>query len=116
MGSNNFWRVFDFIMYRPTVGAMIISFCNLYEYDILSSYVGMYGIVTEVTIKIRPLPPIRKYGSIVFPDFEPGVACMREIAKQRCAPGSIRLVDNEQFQFGKLICCIIGLCTEIPHL
>ena len=62
---------------------------------------GMYGVVTEVTLKIRPLPQVRKYGSIVFPDFEPGVACMREIALQRCAPASIRLVDNEQFQFGK---------------
>jgi len=54
-----------------------------------------------VTLKIRPIPAIRKYGSIVFPDFEPGVACMREVAKQKCAPASIRLVDNEQFLFGR---------------
>lgn len=61
----------------------------------------MYGVVTEVTLKIRPLPPVRKYGSVVFPEFSLGVAFMREIAKQRCAPASIRLVDNEQFQFGE---------------
>ncbi|XP_067932186.1 alkyldihydroxyacetonephosphate synthase, peroxisomal-like [Watersipora subatra] len=64
---------------------------------------GMYGVITEVTLKIRPLPPVRKYGSVVFPDFEPGVSCMREVAKQRCAPSSIRLVDNEQFQFGQAL-------------
>lgn len=61
---------------------------------------GTLGVVTEVTIKIRPLPPCRKYGSIVFPEFLNGVNCLREIAKQRCAPASIRLMDNQQFQFG----------------
>ncbi|CAI5762215.1 alkyldihydroxyacetonephosphate synthase, peroxisomal [Podarcis lilfordi] len=61
---------------------------------------GTLGVVTEVTIKIRPIPEYQKYGSIVFPNFEKGVACLREVAKQRCAPASIRLMDNNQFQFG----------------
>uniref|UniRef100_A0A8B9S054 Alkylglycerone-phosphate synthase n=1 Tax=Accipiter nisus TaxID=211598 RepID=A0A8B9S054_9AVES len=61
---------------------------------------GTLGVVTEVTIKIRPVPEYQKYGSVVFPNFERGVACLREVAKQRCAPASIRLVDNAQFQFG----------------
>jgi len=61
---------------------------------------GTLGVVTEVTLKIRPLPQVRKYGSVIFPSFEPGVKCLREIARQRCAPASIRLMDNEQFKFG----------------
>ncbi|XP_077993243.1 alkyldihydroxyacetonephosphate synthase, peroxisomal-like [Glandiceps talaboti] len=61
---------------------------------------GTLGVITEVTLKVRPIPECRKYGSVVFPDFEPGVACLREVAKQRCAPASIRLMDNEQFKFG----------------
>ncbi|XP_019378549.1 PREDICTED: alkyldihydroxyacetonephosphate synthase, peroxisomal, partial [Gavialis gangeticus] len=61
---------------------------------------GIFGVVTEVTVKIRPVPEYQKYGSVVFPNFERGVACLREVAKQRCAPASIRLMDNEQFQFG----------------
>ncbi|XP_012938011.2 alkyldihydroxyacetonephosphate synthase, peroxisomal [Aplysia californica] len=61
---------------------------------------GTLGVVTEVTMKVRPLPQCKKYGSIVFRDFACGVGCMREIARQRCAPASIRLMDNEQFQFG----------------
>ncbi|XP_061860865.1 alkyldihydroxyacetonephosphate synthase, peroxisomal isoform X3 [Colius striatus] len=61
---------------------------------------GTLGVITEVTIKIRPIPEYQKYGSVVFPNFERGVACLREVAKQRCAPASIRLVDNAQFQFG----------------
>lgn len=79
-----------------------------------------------MTLKIRPIPPIRKYASFVFPDFDYGVKFMREVARevslaiqskvpfinsdfssfhlctsQRCQPASLRLMDNEQFQFGQ---------------
>lgn len=64
---------------------------------------GSLGVITEVIIKIRPLPPCRKYGSIVFPNFEAGVNYMREIAKKKWQPASIRLMDNEQFQFGTIL-------------
>ena len=57
-------------------------------------------MITEVTLRIRPIPEVRRYGSVVFPSFEPGVAFMREVARQRCAPASIRLMDNWQFQLG----------------
>lgn len=61
---------------------------------------GSFGVVTEVILKIRPLPPCRIYGSVAFPTFEDGVKCMKEIAKRRCQPASVRLMDNEQFKFG----------------
>ncbi|KAL3272801.1 hypothetical protein HHI36_014261 [Cryptolaemus montrouzieri] len=64
---------------------------------------GCFGVITEVILKIRPLPKYRKYGSIVFPDFESGVKTMREVARRRCQPASIRLLDNEQFQFGLVV-------------
>lgn len=69
---------------------------------------GSFGVITEVTLKIRPLPACKRYGSIVFPDFESGVRCMREVAKQRCQPASIRLMDNEQFKFGQSLKPIAG--------
>ncbi|KAL1116050.1 hypothetical protein AAG570_005545, partial [Ranatra chinensis] len=64
---------------------------------------GTLGVVTEVVMKIRPLPKVKRYGSIVFPDFPTGVMCMREVARQRCQPASIRLMDNEQFKFGQAL-------------
>ncbi|XP_022173101.1 alkyldihydroxyacetonephosphate synthase [Myzus persicae] len=64
---------------------------------------GTLGIITEVTLKIRPLPDCWVYDSVVFPDFESGVKCMREVAKQRCQPVSIRLMDNTQFRFGQAL-------------
>ena len=64
---------------------------------------GTLGVITEVTLKLRPLPEVKKYGSIVMPDFESGVSFMREVARQRLKPASVRLVDNEQFIFGQAL-------------
>nr|XP_039248584.1 alkyldihydroxyacetonephosphate synthase, peroxisomal-like [Styela clava]XP_039248585.1 alkyldihydroxyacetonephosphate synthase, peroxisomal-like [Styela clava]XP_039248586.1 alkyldihydroxyacetonephosphate synthase, peroxisomal-like [Styela clava] len=64
---------------------------------------GTMGIITEVTLRVRPIPKCQKYGSIVFPDFKSGVECLREVALNRCAPASIRLMDNAQFQFGQAL-------------
>ncbi len=63
---------------------------------------GTLGVVAEVTFKIRPVPPVVKYGSVIFQNFDDGVHFMRQIAKRKCAPASVRLMDNEQFHFGLL--------------
>lgn len=57
---------------------MEVSETNSYKFV----YLGTLGLVTEVAMKIRPLPDCKKYGSIVFPEFENGVACLREVARQ----------------------------------
>ena len=43
---------------------------------------GILGVITEVTFRIRPVPEVRKYGSVVFENFEKGVAFLREVARQ----------------------------------
>ena len=43
---------------------------------------GILGVITEVTFRIHPLPEVRKYGSVVFENFEKGVAFLREVARQ----------------------------------
>lgn len=62
---------------------------------------GNLGIVTEAVLRIRNIPPVKKFGSIIFPDFEVGIRFMEEVAKSRMWPASIRLVDNLQFKFGQ---------------
>lgn len=64
---------------------------------------GTLGVITEVVLKVRPLPPVQRYGSLVFPDFEQGILFMREVARRRCQPASVRLMDNEQFLFGQAL-------------
>ncbi|XP_050541576.1 alkyldihydroxyacetonephosphate synthase isoform X2 [Daktulosphaira vitifoliae] len=71
-----------------------------FQHIILGSE-GTLGIITEVKLKIRPLPKCISYESVIFPDYDSGVKCMREVAKQRCQPASIRLMDNMQFKFGQ---------------
>ena len=55
------------------------------------------GVVTEAIIRVRPLPEVSEFASIVFPDFELGTKFMEEMAKQKLYPSSLRLVDNTQF-------------------
>ena len=78
----------------------------------------------------------QRYGSIVFPSFDLGVACLREVGKHASAPNvssarnelgltdsvvtqvalkhlqpaSIRLVDNLQFQFGQVSASLSQFC------
>lgn len=69
---------------------------------------GTLGVITEVVLKIRPVPPVKRYGSLIFPDFESGVMFMREVARRRCQPASVRLMDNEQFVMGQSLKTVKG--------
>jgi len=40
---------------------------------------GTLGVITEVVLKIKPLPRVVKYGSIVFPNFQSGVQALCEV-------------------------------------
>jgi len=61
---------------------------------------GNFGVVTEVIIRVRPVPEVQNFCSIVFPNFAVGQKFMEEMSKQKSYPTSIRLVDNIQFAFG----------------
>lgn len=59
---------------------------------------GNFGVVTEAVLRVRPIPEIKEYSSIVFHDFEVGIKFMDEVARSRNWPASIRVVDNQQFK------------------
>lgn len=61
---------------------------------------GNIGLITEAVIKVKPLPEVRIFDSILFYNWESGVEFMRAVAKTKSYPTSCRLVDNEQFKFG----------------
>ena len=63
---------------------------------------GTLGVVTEAIVRIREVPQSVVYGSAIFKNFDQGVRAMREVARRRCQPASIRLVDNEQFRLAQV--------------
>src|SRR4029453_12965799 len=64
---------------------------------------GRLGIVTSAAVKVRPLPEVQQHGSVIFREFEAGVAFLRDVQRSGAVPASIRLMDNLQFQFGQAL-------------
>ncbi len=64
---------------------------------------GTLGIVTRAVVKVFPTPERQRYGSILFRDFESGVAFLETLARRGNLPASVRLVDNLQFRFGQAL-------------
>lgn len=64
---------------------------------------GNYGIVTSAIVKLFPLPEVQRYGSVIFPDLEAGLAFMYDLQTAGAVPASVRLMDNTQFQFGQAL-------------
>jgi alkyldihydroxyacetonephosphate synthase len=73
-----------------------------FDHIILGSE-GTLGIITKVVVHIRNAPAVRRYGSIMFPDFESGTKFMHEVSKFTTKPSNLRLVDNFQFQIGNAL-------------
>jgi alkyldihydroxyacetonephosphate synthase len=64
---------------------------------------GSFGIITTAVVKLFPLPPVRKYGSVLFKTFQQGVDFMYALTQTGRIPASVRLMDNLQFQFGQAL-------------
>ncbi|KAI8436224.1 hypothetical protein MSG28_004291 [Choristoneura fumiferana] len=109
MKKNTYGNIEDLVVQTKTVTpvGVLEKSCRVpriscgpeWEHVIMGSE-GCFGVVTEVTLKVRPLPPVTRYGSLVFPGWEAGVRFEREVAELRLQPASIRLMDNDQFRFG----------------
>ncbi|MDQ6612591.1 MAG: FAD-binding oxidoreductase [Gemmatimonadota bacterium] len=64
---------------------------------------GRFGIITQATVKIRPLPETEQHDAIVFKSFEEGVAFLHDLTRTGKIPASVRLVDNTQFQLSQTL-------------
>jgi len=55
---------------------------------------GTYGVITEATMRIHPLPAVQDYRGILFHNLEDGVAAFRDLMqRQELHPAIIRLSD-----------------------
>lgn len=64
---------------------------------------GNLGLITKAVIRIHPIPAVKKYDSVVFPNFAAGVDFLHALTHSGVMPASARLVDNFQFRFGSAL-------------
>ncbi len=60
---------------------------------------GLLGIVTEVTIKLHKKPKRSKWVLALFPDFESGSNCLKEVIQNDIYPSVCRLSDGPETYF-----------------
>ncbi|MFB7893212.1 FAD-binding oxidoreductase [Microbacterium sp. NPDC056044] len=57
---------------------------------------GAFGVLTEVTVRIRPVPAATAYGAWSFPDFASGASAFREATQRSIRPTVLRLSDETE--------------------
>jgi alkyldihydroxyacetonephosphate synthase len=57
---------------------------------------GAFGVITEVTLKVRPVPVVKRYEGWRFDSFAAGADAMRRLAQGRLLPTVLRLSDETE--------------------
>lgn len=57
---------------------------------------GAFGVLTEVTVRIRPVAAATAYGAWTFPDFAAGATAFREATQRGIRPTVLRLSDETE--------------------
>ncbi|HEY5186741.1 MAG TPA: FAD-binding oxidoreductase [Actinomycetes bacterium] len=55
---------------------------------------GAFGVITEVTLRVRPVPPVRVYEGWRFGSFAAGAAAVRDLVQAGVTPTVLRLSDE----------------------
>lgn len=69
--------------------------------DLLQTLVGSegtLGIITEIAMRLDPLPEVREFLSFSFPDIFAGIEAARRIMTSRLRPAVVRLYDEADSQ------------------
>ncbi|MFJ3903727.1 FAD-binding oxidoreductase [Streptomyces sp. NPDC090025] len=75
---------------------------------------GALGVITSVTVRVRPLPAARVYEGWRFPDFTTGAAALRRLAQDGPRPTVLRLSDESETFIGLAQPDAIG-SAELPQ-
>ena len=61
---------------------------------------GAFGVITSVTVRIRPVPQAREYEGWRFASFDRGAAALRRLAQDGPQPAVLRLSDEAETMVG----------------
>jgi len=84
--------------------------CGMDLKHIIIGSEGAIGIVTEATIKIEPLPAVRRYEGWLFPSFEAGFAAFYKLTNAGISPCCLRLYDDDETRMS------FALKTDTPFV
>ncbi|MEV0241558.1 FAD-binding oxidoreductase [Streptomyces sp. NPDC050674] len=76
---------------------------------------GAFGVITSVTVRIRPVPRTRRYEGWRFASFDQGAAALRRLAQDGPRPTVLRLSDETETLIGLAQPDAIGSAAEQQH-
>lgn len=59
---------------------------------------GVFGVITQVTVRVHPVPERRDYRAMLFPTWEQGADALRQILQTDRHPATLRLSDEGETQ------------------
>lgn len=57
---------------------------------------GALGVITEVSLRVRPAPPVKRYEGYALPGWEAGAAAVRDLAQNHALADVTRLSDVDE--------------------
>jgi alkyldihydroxyacetonephosphate synthase len=78
--------------------------------SLLQLYVGSegtLGVITEITMRIEPMPAVRRFNAYLFDDIKAGLEAGRRIMTARLHPCTIRLYDDNSSE--RIVKRVLGL-------
>jgi alkyldihydroxyacetonephosphate synthase len=67
--------------------------------DILLGSEGAFGVITEATVRVHPVPQASDYRGYLFRDFAGGAAAIRQAAQEEIPATMLRLSDADETRF-----------------
>ncbi|HEY5852902.1 MAG TPA: FAD-binding oxidoreductase [Aldersonia sp.] len=64
--------------------------------ELLLGSEGVFGVITEVAVRVHPTPAVTAYRAWSFPDFETGAHALRSVIQTGAAPTVLRLSDEAE--------------------
>jgi alkyldihydroxyacetonephosphate synthase len=64
---------------------------------------GTLGVITQVVVRLHPLPQSRVYASYLFPDFASGVNAVKKMLQADLRPAVLRLSDPQETAMALLL-------------
>src|SRR4051794_13146102 len=74
---------------------------------------GTLGVVTEVTLRVRPVPVTKHYEGWMLPSWDEGLVALRTLAQRRDHPDITRLSDPDETQISLALSASGGLTRRL---